>query len=294
MSSTAAAVRRPAPPLIPRPWLNRKGEVCEYRSVVFALLLLPALFLAWEWWSGALGPEPLKAAMRDMGEWTLRLVLITLLVTPLRTICDWPTVAYLRRLIGVGTACYAVAHLMLYVVHQNFHLWRVVKEIALRPYLTIGFIALAGLVALAWTSTDGWSKRLGKNWKKLHKLIYPVAALGILHFFIQSKADVSEPVFVSGLFIWLLTFRLLPERWQGHWATPFALIPAAGIGAAFFEFLWCLFATNFPAFLVLEANLDLDFGPRPAVWSAIAALILAVVASTMRFGPEAIARLRQA
>ena len=119
-----------------------------------------------------------------------------------------------RRNVGVAAACYAVAHLSLYVVDQNFKLLTVVSEIALRFYLTIGFVALLVLLALAGTSTDGWVKRLGGNWKRLHRLAYPVGAVALLHFYIQSKLNVSEPVFVSGLFVWLMAWRVVPEGWR--------------------------------------------------------------------------------
>jgi len=121
-----------------------------------------------------------------------------------------------------------------------------------------------------------------------------VTLLALLHFFIQSKADVSEPVLVSGLFIWLMTWRALPQRLRGHWATPFLLVPAAGLGAAAVEFVWCVTATNFPALRVLQANLDLDFGPRPAVWAAIAAFGLALFMAAVRHGGDWLARLRPA
>lgn len=258
------------------------------------LLALPAIWIAGQWATGSLGPEPLKAAMQATGTWTLRLLLLTLLITPLRTLCDWPRIVYVRRLAGVGTACYAVVHLVLYAVHQNLNLWRVVKEIALRPYLTIGFIALVGMLALAWTSTDYWSRKLGKRWKQLHLFIWPVAMLGLLHFYIQSKADVSEPVLVSGVLAWLLTWRLLPARWRDRSITPFALVPVAGLGGILFEFAWFASATNFPALQVALANFDFSFGPRPAMWAAIGAAGLAVVTSLIRRAPALLRRPSEA
>ena len=95
-------------------------------------------------------------------------------------------------MIGVSAACYAGVHLLLYAADQNWRPLAVVTEILVRAYLTIGFVALLGLATLAVTSTDGWVKRLGRNWKRLHKLAYGFAVLALNHFFLQSKADVSQ------------------------------------------------------------------------------------------------------
>lgn len=294
MSSTTSPVRRASPPLIRMPWMNKRGGVCPLRLPTLFLVMVPAAILAVQWRFGLLGPEPDKALMREIGEWTLRLLLMTLAVTPLSVLADTPKVIYVRRLMGVATCCYGVAHLLYYIVYNNFDLPKVATEIALRFYLTIGFVALVGMLVLAWTSNDPWVRRLGKNWKRLHRLIYPITALAVLHFFIQAKADVSEPVFISGLFAWLLTYRALPDTWQRHWAMPLLLVPVAGLGAALFEYLWYALATNFPAGQVLAANLDLSFGPRPAVWSAIAAAALATFSIALRHGGTVIGRLRQA
>ena len=115
-----------------------------------------------------------------------------------------------RRIIGVGAFVYAATHISLYVADQMFDLWKVVSEIALRLYLTIGFTALLGLTALAITSTDGMVRRLGgKNWQRLHNIIYGIGLLALIHYFQQTKADVSVPTFVAGLFAWMLGYRLL-------------------------------------------------------------------------------------
>ena len=145
---------------------------------------------------------------------------------------------------------------------------KVVTEIALRFYLTIGFVALCGLLALAITSTDGWQRSLGRNWKRLHKLVFVIAPLALFHYGIQSKADVSDMIFLTGLFLWLMFWRLLPRRLQTRvWPLPgFAL--GAGLVAALIEAAWYMVRnglTGDKVLQVLAANLDLSFGPRPAV-----------------------------
>jgi sulfoxide reductase heme-binding subunit YedZ len=113
-------------------------------------------------------------------------------------------------MIGVGAFAYAAAHISLYVADQMFDLWKVASEIVLRLYLTIGFAALLGLSALAVTSTDGMVRQLGRRrWQNLHNVIYGIGLLALIHFFQQTKADVSVPTFVAGLFGWMTGYRLL-------------------------------------------------------------------------------------
>lgn len=272
----AAARPRPVRPATPPwPWLDHKGKVCPLRLPGLVLLGAPGAWLALEWAMGWLGAEPVKAALHGTGLWAVRFLLLSLAITPLRSLTDWPQLLYLRRQIGVGAFCYALAHLLLYVLHENLDLVKVGWEIALRVYLTIGFVALLGLGALALTSTNGAVRRMGKNWKRLHRLAYPIGVLVLLHFFLQAKQEVFEPVLVSGLFLWLMLWRVLPEEWAARPWVPFALAPAAALGTAGIEYLWCLVATRLPADLILEANLDPDLAPRPSAWVFLITLGLA-------------------
>ena len=154
--------------------------------------------------------------LHGLGDWTIRFLLLTLAVTPARAVLDWPGVVKLRRMLGVTAACYAGAHFLLYCIDQNWQPGTVASEIALRFYLTIGFAALLMLGVLAVTSTDGWQKRLGRRWKRLHRLVFVLLPLALFHYFLQSKSDVTDAVFVTGLACWLLLWRLAPQRWQGR------------------------------------------------------------------------------
>ncbi|HEV7458634.1 MAG TPA: ferric reductase-like transmembrane domain-containing protein [Roseococcus sp.] len=254
------------------PWQDRQGRFSALRAVVLAGLCLPLLPLLWPWATGTLGPEPIEEAMHETGRWAIRFLLLTLVVTPLGRILAWPRLFQVRRMLGLGALAWAVLHLGLYVVEQDVVLARVVSEIAKRTYLLIGFAALCGLAVLGWTSTDGWMRRLGRGWKRLHRLVFPIAVLALLHAFIQAKSDVSQAVLLSALFLWLLGWRALPARWQGHLAALVGLSVAAMLGAALVEYLWYALATNLPAARVAAANLDLTFGPRPAVLAGMIGL----------------------
>ena len=135
----------------------------------------------------------------------------------------------LFRSVGLTALAYAVVHFVLYIVDQKFALGTVASEIVSRIYLTIGFVALLAFAVLGATSTDNALKRLGRRWKHIHRLTYPATALGLLHFFMQTKLNVSEPTFVAGLYAWEMLWRAVPTDWQRRVATFPILAVAAGI-----------------------------------------------------------------
>ncbi len=163
--------------------------------------------------TGDLGARPVTEAIHQAGDWALRFLLITLAITPAQRILNYPRIILARRTLGVAAAGYAVLHLSLYVLDQHFDLFKVASEIVLRIYLLIGALALIGLIALAATSTDAAISRLGsQRWNALHRLVYGIALIGTVHFFIQSKLDLYEPVLMAGFLIWLLAYRVLYRR----------------------------------------------------------------------------------
>ena len=272
------------------PWQDRTGRLSLLKLTVLVLALLPGAALAWELASGQMGPEPFKQAARECGEITIRLLLVTLVVTPLRSLADWPRIVLVRRMLGVITLAYALVHLGLYAAHMNGQLLLVAREILERIYLTNGFVALLGLVALGITSTDGWMRRLGRGWKRLHRLVFPIAALGLLHYFMQSKADVTAPTLLSGLFLWLLCWRALPGELRTRPSGLLALVPVTALGTALVEYAWYALATSIPAERVLLANLDVGLGLRPAVLVGLFALGVAVLPSLRRAAEAMTAR----
>lgn len=258
------------------------GRFSPLKLATLALMLLPGVLLAVQWRFGLLGPRPLNEVIHGTGLWAIRLLVLSLAVTPARAVLDWPRVVLLRRMIGVGAACYAVAHLVLFALDKRWNLLTVASEIALRFYLTVGFVALLGLLALAITSTDGWQRRLGERWKRLHRIVYWLAGLALFHYAIQSKSDVSDAVFLAGLFAWLMLWRRLPRRWQNKlWPLP-ELALSAGMIAAAAEALWYAARNGVDPVLVIAADFDLGYGPRPAVWALVTLLAVAGVAAGRR------------
>jgi sulfoxide reductase heme-binding subunit YedZ len=263
--SLSPPIARRAHPRWSAPVRDPAGRFSWIKTGVLLGALAPAVVLALRWHAGALGPRPITEAIHVTGLWAIRFLMITLAVTPARAVLDWPRVVMLRRMLGVTAACYAGAHLTLYAYDQKWNLLKVASEIALRFYLTVGFVTLLGLLALAITSTNGWQRRLGAAWKRLHRIVYVLGVFALYHYAVQSKADVTEPVFVAGLFAWLMYWRREPRRWQGKlWPIPLLTL-AAALSAAVAEAAWYALRNHADFMLVLQTNLDFGYGPRPAV-----------------------------
>ena len=262
------------------PWNERNGRFSALKLFVFALLFAPAGWIAFQAATGMLDPKPVTEMIHRTGDWAVRFILLSLTVTPLRRFAQWPKLIAVRRMVGVAAFAYAFAHLGLYVVDQKLNLAHVASEIVLRFYLTIGFAAWLGLAALSATSTDAMIKRVGAaRWNRLHKLVYAIAALAILHFYLQSKADVSEPVLMMGLYFILMLTRLLQKRGLPVWGVVFGSALLAPPATALIEAAWYAIVRHIDFWQVLSANIDPDMAPRPSHGVALAGLAFIVVAT---------------
>lgn len=262
------------------PWTDRSGKFSPLKAAVLFAACFPGLWLFWQAAAGLLGPRPVTEAIHQSGDWAIRFLWLSLAVTPLRRIANWPKLIVVRRMLGVTALAYALAHLSLYVADQKFDLAKAASEIALRFYLTIGFVALLGLVMLGSTSTDAAIKRLGRNWNRIHRVVYAIGLLVAFHFFIQSKADVFEPTLMAGLLLLLMLYRV--AHWRGFaLASPLVLAGIAvlaALGTAAVEYAWYALATGVPAGRVLAANLQFSYSIRPAWWVLATGLGAAVIA----------------
>lgn len=264
--------------------MSTQQKIFWLRLATLIGLCVPALELAWRWYADELGPRPVTVATHATGDWAVIFLMLSLAMTPLRATTDWMPLVHIRRRIGVAAALYAVAHLLIYVLDQKWNLIVVATEILKRFYLTIGFVALLALVALAVTSTNGWQKRLKRNWKRLHWLIYPAALLAIVHFFIQSKVKIGEAAFTAGLFAWLMLWRVLPPRLRTSFAGLMLLAVCATLATVVFEAAWYGLVNGIDPLRVLAANIDPDLAPRPAQKVLAASLVfIAIVAARRTF-----------
>jgi methionine sulfoxide reductase heme-binding subunit len=283
MPSAASATAWLTPYL---PWLDRAGRVSAFKLLVFALVFLPGLYVSWRLATHGYA-RPYILANHDLGDWAIRLLFVTLAVTPLRQSLGLPKLISLRRMLGVAAFCYAMAHFTFYVLDQSLRIWVIAREIALRYYLTIGFIGLLILIVLAVTSTDGMVRRMGgKKWAALHRLAYGAGALAVVHFFIQSKADVTEPFVMGGLFLWLMLWRILSRHGllpRGA-RTVLVLVLLAALSAAATagaEALYYHLKNGVDVMRVLAANWSMGIGVRPS-WIVGAAGLTVVLGAALR------------
>jgi sulfoxide reductase heme-binding subunit YedZ len=276
------------------PWRDRHGRLLPIKAAVLPVLFIPGLVQVFWWTTGALGARPVHELILGFGLWTVRLLMISLAISPARAVFDWPKLLLVRRMVGVAALAYGLTHLSLYVVDEKFWLPTVVSEIVHRFYLTIGFVALVGLSALGATSTDAAVRRLGRRWKWLHRTVYGIAVLALLHYFIQSKANVSEAVMFAGFFVWLMLWRIVPATWQRKLVTLVALSLLAAVATAWIEFAWYALATGINPWRVMAANETIRFGLRPAHWVAVVGLGVAVLAAALRLWRTVAPRRRAA
>lgn len=183
---------------------------------VFIASALPLLWLvagAFGLAGVSLGADPIARILHELGLWGLRFICITLAVTPLRWIFNLPWLLMLRRMLGLFAFTYVLLHFLTWLILDQGLYWAgILPDIAKRPYITIGFLAFLMLIPMAITSTQGWMRRLGKRWQTLHKLIYPIALLGVWHFYWQVKKDVTEPLIYLGIVAVLLGYRVWHSR----------------------------------------------------------------------------------
>ena len=264
------------------PWQDRHGRFVTLKLLAFIAGLLPVLVLIWWWQADLLGARSLNAGIHFTGRWAIRFLLISLAVSPLRMLTENAKVMALRRQFGLIALSYAGLHLSLYIWDQNPNLLTVASEIVHRVYLLIGFTTLTGLIVLGITSSDSMIKRLGRNWKRVHRIVYAVAVLGLLHHFMQAKLDVSPATLVAGCFVWLMLFRRIPRGWHRSPGLFLAMAVAATVATMGIEFAWYAIATHVDPMRVLMTNLSLRFGIRPAQWVGMAGLAIALFVAVRR------------
>jgi sulfoxide reductase heme-binding subunit YedZ len=261
-------------------WRDRRGQISGLRVAALAILLLPLIKAAVQASEIAHGARPLNELIHRAGFWALVFLGLTLAVTPFRRILRYGNLIEIRRMLGVGAFCYIAAHLALFFADQSYSVGKLVHEITHRVYLIVGAVAWTGLATLAATSTDGMVRRLGgMRWRRLHQIIYAIALLAIIHYFQQTKADVTVPTFAASLFLWLLSYRLL-TWWQGTGELSTWSLLTLSVAVSFVTFIGeavgIAIAFHVSPMRVLDTVFDIDAGIRPG-WQVLAAG-LAVVA----------------
>jgi len=188
----------------------RKFLVTKWaKIIVFSLSSVPLLVIIWRGFHNNLTANPVEFLQHRTGDWTLRFLIFTLCVTPFRKILNLPELIRLRRMLGLFAFFYASLHFLTYLgPDQSFNFSGMLKDVAKRPFITVGFTAFVLLIPLAITSTAAWVRRLGgKRWLALHRSIYLCAMLGVIHYYWLVKSDVRKPLFYGFLVAILLLWR---------------------------------------------------------------------------------------
>jgi methionine sulfoxide reductase heme-binding subunit len=266
-------------------WCDRRGQLSPLRIAALALLLLPVAKALVDAGDIAHGARPLNDLIHRAGFWALVFLGVTLAVMPFRRIARYGNLIDVRRMLGVGTFCYIAMHLSLFIADQSYDPGKVAHEISHRVYLIIGATAWLGLASLAATSTDGMVRLLGsERWRRLHQAICAIALLALIHYFQQTKADVTVPTFAAGLLLWLIAYRLLGWWLGASELTTLSLLAlsitvsiltfigeAVGIGIAF----------HVSPLRVLDAAFDFSAGITPG-WQVLGAGLVVVAVDTVR------------
>ena len=205
------------------------------KPIVFASALIPFAHLVWRGYTGNLTADPLVEVTNQTGIWTLRFVVVALAITPLRRLSGWNALTRFRRMAGLFAFFYGSLHFLTYLVGDRFasldfpdgfvalstarnlvaSIW---EDVAKRPYITVGSIAFVSMVPLAFTSTAGWIRRLGgRNWQRLHRLVYLTGVAGVVHYWWRVKADTLHPAVYAAIVAALLGFRILWSLRKAGW-----------------------------------------------------------------------------
>lgn len=192
--------------------VDRKRQVLLLKLATWVLALSPLGWLVWLTFTRQLGADAVDTLLHRMGDFTLIILLTALAITPLRRLTGWNVLIRIRRLVGLFGFFYLTLHFLIYLVLDQTLDWEfILEDLTKRPYAVVGFAAWLLLIPLALTSTRGWVRRLGKRWRKLHKLVYVAVALGLLHFYWQVKADTFWPLVAAAVYVVLLTLRVRPR-----------------------------------------------------------------------------------
>ena len=191
------------------------------KPAVFVAALLPLAWIAWKYFEGRLGANPIRELEIETGLWTLRMLGITLAVTPFRRATGWNGVQKYRRMLGLFTFFYATVHLSMWAGVDWFFAWGDMwHEIVKHKYILIGMLTWLIMVPLAITSTKGWVRRLGKRWTRLHRLVYIAAITGTIHYLWAVKKDTFFPLVYLAVFALLLAYRVIAARQRASAAPP--------------------------------------------------------------------------
>jgi methionine sulfoxide reductase heme-binding subunit len=263
------------------PWQDGKRGFSWLKAGAFALMFVPAIWLVHQVWTEQFGPVPLGGMTYWSGLWATALLLLALAITPAIAILGWRQLIIVRRMIGVTALAYAVAHIIIYFALRFWNFASIAHEMATRVSLMMATVATIGMIALGATSLDAAVARMGaKGWKRLHNTIYVIAALALVHYLL-SPDIYPEQFLLSGMFFWLIGWRLT-RRGLGTDVTALAMLAVAScIFTLFFEVGWVWAVHGYGPAGTLRNDFSLDLGIPPA-WELLALGLLIAGAAFAR------------
>jgi len=270
------------------PWQNRKREFSRLKACTFALMFVPAIWLLYQRGTGQFGPVPLGGMTYWSGLLATAILLLALAITPALTAFRCSRLIIVRRMIGVTALAYTIAHIIIYFALRSWNFAFIANEMVTRISLIVATVSTIGLIALGATSLDAAIRRMGaKGWNQLHNAVYVITALALLHYLL-SPGEFPEQYLTSGMFFWLMVWRVLNRHGLGDDVRALATLAVVSCFAtAFFEAGWAWAYRGYAPSGTLGINFSLALGVSPA-WQMLAlGLLIAVAVFTqqaLRFG----------
>ena len=268
------------------PWQDRKNRFSWLKASVFALMFAPGIWLAYQVAAGEFGPVPLGGMTYWSGVWATALLLLALAITPALTITQWGQLIIVRRMIGVAALAYTIAHIFIYFALRFWDFASIAHEMVTRLSLILAMAATIGLIALGVTSVDAAVRRMGaKGWQQLHNAIYAITALALVHYLLSPDAY-PEQYLMSGMFLWLIGWRVLNRRGHGNDVRALAVLAvSSSLFTAILEAGWLWAYHHYEPRGTLGNNFSLVLGISPTWKVLMLGLLIALgAASTQALG----------
>jgi methionine sulfoxide reductase heme-binding subunit len=265
------------------PWQDGNRVFSWLKAATFAFMFLPAVWLADQFATGGFGPVPLGGMTYWSGFWATAILLLALAVTPAAVIFRWRRLLIVRRMVGVAALAYAIAHLVVYFALRFWDFAFIAREMATRLSLIVATISTIGLIALGATSVDAAIRWMGAAaWRRLHQAVYATTALAILHYLL-SPGLFPDQFLLSGLFFWLMTWRLLERRGRGADVRALtALAVASSAFTAVFQ-VGCIWTFRDYALQEISEIYFTSVLGIPPMWTVLAlGLLIAAAAAVQR------------
>jgi sulfoxide reductase heme-binding subunit YedZ len=275
------------------PWRDRRGRFSWLKTATLVLMIVPGLWLAWELMTGGVGPLPYVFLIYHSGVWATWLLLLSLAVTPARHLLGWSQLITVRRMIGVSGLVYSIAHIIIWIGLDQFDWAIVANEMATRITIMVATISTVGLIALGVTSLDSAIRRMGAHrWNQLHNLAYPAIGLAVIHWDLSPGSDFGAPFVATGIFFWLMGWRLLHGYGKGR--DPLALVSLTLVTASLvllFEIVWLIVWKAYPASETIGYTFSLTIG-LDATWCILLlGLAVSILAALFAIGVDGRRRL---